>query len=175
MTNPDKPSQPFEVHSFSQRLEKLERDNRNLKRTVLAMGLILLALLTMAQVRPVARVIEAEKFVLRDSSGKESATFGMSQTGPELKIHNSDATPGSFTSIGSGIIRIEDEQGFQTAIGVTDLERTRNGYKLHDAGQPSAGEIHKTSAASITIFDKDKTVTSYQSPKGQRITKIDFN
>jgi hypothetical protein len=76
------------------RVEKLERENKKLKRIALAFGLGILGLFTMGQARPVAgvvpKVIEAEKFVLRDADGRERASLGMTKfAGPELELRHS--------------------------------------------------------------------------------------
>jgi hypothetical protein len=47
---------------------------------------------------------------------------------------------------GSPTIELEDEQGFQTIIGRTDLEAVKT------------GESRKTSAASMVIIDKEGKV-----------------
>ncbi len=44
------------------------------------------------------------------------------------------------------ILELNDREGFKTTIGTTDLVT------------PSTGETHKTSAASVVMFDKDKNV-----------------
>jgi len=48
-------------------------------------------------------------------------------------------------------LSISDSKGFETIIGSTDLVT------------PSTGETHKTSAASVVLFDKDKNVI-WQAP-----------
>jgi hypothetical protein len=141
----------------------------------------------MGQVRQVPKVIEAERFVLKDSAGKEQAHLGMDTLGPELKLDEVDAKHATFTSVRAGsmhmyrtgesnkdvsmimgpggiffstdekdgeqkismyaagpTIELTDKQGFETTIGVTSLETVKT------------GESHKTSAASIVIFDKEK-------------------
>ena len=183
-----------QIGPLSKRLEKLERDNRNLRRVISVLSISFIVLFTMAQVRPTPKVIEAEKFVVKDSSGKERASLGIDVVGPErfivssLTIQDYDAKhqaltqifPGSisidnrfgerhyestFSSNGQSFkssesgeeqelnmslngpsIKVADKQGFQTIIGAADLQTVKT------------GETHKTSAASIVIFDKEKNV-----------------
>jgi hypothetical protein len=178
-----------------QRIEKLERDNRNLKRVISILCVLFIAAFTMAQLRPAPKVIEAERFVVKDSSGKEKASLGTETVGPErlvvtsLTIQDYDAkhqaltviSPASISldnrigerhyeatfsslqgqsfrssengdeqelnmSLNGPTIKLADKQGFQTIIGATDLQTVKT------------GETHRTSAASILIFDKEKNV-----------------
>ena len=183
-------TQEHDITFLSQRRDRVENENRKLKRLILGVTVIGVALLAMGQTRPkaVPRIIEAEKFVLKDESGKENGWLQVTPTGPELRLTQSRSGRAASTSItpatlhllstgekggASGImgpggltffvsednenkqasmnasgptITIEDKQGFQTVIGVTDLET------------PKTGETRKTSAASVIVFDKDKTV-----------------
>lgn len=52
------------------RLEKVERDNRGLKRGGLTLLVLLVALTTIYAVRPVPDVIKAHKFEAVDGAGK---------------------------------------------------------------------------------------------------------
>ncbi len=66
------------IDTVSRRLDRLERENRLLKRTGV-MALIAVAALTLmgqAAVRQVPKVIEAQRFVVRDASGNIRAIFG---------------------------------------------------------------------------------------------------
>lgn len=176
------------IDLFTRRLDQLEKENKRLKRTVLLLCIVGGAMFVMGQTRNIPKVIEAEQFVLRDGKGKEKAWLRNGKLGPELKIEDIDAKRATFTLIdansmhmfrtGEGkeismlfgpggvsfwanengeeqkvsmyatgpTIDVLDKQGFETIIGRTDLETAKT------------GESHKTSAASIVIFDKDKKV-----------------
>lgn len=58
---------------ITQRLEKLERENRRLRRGGLALLAALVAFTAIYATRPIPDVIEAHKFVVVDSSGKRRA------------------------------------------------------------------------------------------------------
>jgi hypothetical protein len=60
-------------HELYKRLEKLERDNRRLKRGSLALLVVLTAMTTIYATRPIPDVVEAHKFLLVDKSGKPRA------------------------------------------------------------------------------------------------------
>jgi hypothetical protein len=61
-----------EMQAIVQRIEKLEAENRRLKRAVLGVALLAAAVLAMGQARP-SRILEADAFVLRDAAGRTRA------------------------------------------------------------------------------------------------------
>jgi hypothetical protein len=76
----DEPS----LETLTQRLERLERDNRRLRRMGGGFLIGLIALLLTAQAVPPARIVEAQHFVVKDGAGKKRAELTTSDTGPEL-------------------------------------------------------------------------------------------
>ncbi|MBI4490237.1 MAG: hypothetical protein HY694_14230 [Deltaproteobacteria bacterium] len=73
------------IEILVRRLERLERANRRLKWITVGFFVGLAALLTMGQAKPskVAKVIEAEKFVVKDPNGRGSITLGLLTEGAE--------------------------------------------------------------------------------------------
>jgi hypothetical protein len=71
------------VEALVRRLERVERENRRLKRIGFAVLAGITALVLMGQAKPdkVAEVVEAEKFVLREPSGKLRASLGVGADG----------------------------------------------------------------------------------------------
>lgn len=63
------------------RIERLERENRWLKRlqTVVIVGITAVMMMGQATPSEVAKVIEADRFVLRDASGKVRAMLGVEE------------------------------------------------------------------------------------------------
>jgi hypothetical protein len=59
-----------------ERLDQLERELRWWRRAGLATFFVLAAVVTMGQLLPTARAVEAEKFVLKDAKGKVRAVLG---------------------------------------------------------------------------------------------------
>ena len=57
------------MESLTQRLDRLEREKRRLKRMGVAVAVGIAAAVLMGQARPAGKVIEAEQFILRDASG----------------------------------------------------------------------------------------------------------
>jgi hypothetical protein len=65
----------------------------------------------------------------------------------ELRLGGITSTSGKETTlIESGSLSLQDDEGFRTTVGTTDLIT------------PRTGETHKTSAASLALFDKAKNV-----------------
>jgi hypothetical protein len=242
-------AQTPDMQAVLERLEKLERQNRRLKRVGLLVLVAVSAVVLMGQAAPKNHTVEAEEFVVKDSSGKRRASFGMvakdiasllvyesggrittlgptglvvvDSTGSQLvelvagddgssltlgravRLGASKGSPGlslydetgkrrgaielqnggpsldfgdatgklraTFALFGDGPrlwllddkqkerfamgvnpngphLTMSDDRGFQTTIGSTDLVT------------PYTGESHKTSAASLVMFDKEKNV-----------------
>ena len=85
--------------SVLERLEKLEKQNRTLKRV----GMLVLALfglvLLMGQTLPGRRIIEAEGFILRDATGKMRAALGISEGAPHLSLLDEEGTARIFLTL----------------------------------------------------------------------------
>jgi len=75
------PEQKPDLQEVLERLEKLERQNRTLKRLASVVMLLVAALFTMGQTRP-NRTLEAEEFVLRDEAGKKWAALELNDVEP---------------------------------------------------------------------------------------------
>jgi hypothetical protein len=73
-----------DITLLAERLKRVERQNGMLK----AVGLITLCtgvlMIVMGQSRPSPRVVEAERFIVRDSKGDEKASLGLASDGAAL-------------------------------------------------------------------------------------------
>ena len=83
------------LDTVTQRLDRLERENRHLKRigSMVILGLAALVLMGQALPKPTPKTIEAEEFVLRDSKGKKRAVLGFAPfvpASPYLGFLNED-------------------------------------------------------------------------------------
>jgi len=93
-----------DLYIMAQRLEKLERQNRRLiKAGVLALAL-LFSLVWMGQAPPrKPRPIEADRFILKDPTGKKRAELMMEETGPGLVLYDfSGKRIGRFGAVSTG-------------------------------------------------------------------------
>jgi hypothetical protein len=91
------------------RLEKIEKENRRMKRAALAAVLAAACVLVMGQARPAVRTVEAQSYILQDASGSKRA---------ELVLE-----PGAPGSEPSPVLRFLDGKGNDTlSLSSTRLE-----------------------------------------------------
>lgn len=175
-------SPPLDLPSLAARVEKLESQNRLLRRVGLAFLLLPLTLIVMAQAQP-PRNLEAQSFVLRDSSGIKRAELSMGQEDAELRYMGKDDpvlrffnSKGQQTStVGDGIIFLIDPKkskapspfvgdimlsmaGGEPSIDFGDTNGFHSFLGVTDTITTRTGEQHQTSAASITLEGKDRKV-----------------
>ncbi|MFZ0758691.1 MAG: hypothetical protein WAM69_01975 [Candidatus Sulfotelmatobacter sp.] len=85
-----------------------------------------------------------------DEHGKERGLFDADENGAALAFINVNGTDDGLVRaegiMVSGPVTVTDDQGFQGTLGTTDLVTSRTGEK------------HRTSAASLVFFDKQKNV-----------------
>jgi hypothetical protein len=83
-----------------------------------------------------------------DAHGQERGTFAAAAVDPLgggfLSLVDSKGTP--KTILHEGDVTVSDDQGFEATLGAQELVT------------PRTGETHKTSAASLILFDKDKNI-----------------
>src|SRR4029077_8822292 len=177
-----------ELRDLVERLDKLEKRNRRLQRGLIAVFTALSAIVLMGQAAPSPRVVEAQKFVIKDADGKVRGWLGIIGKGSELTLGNANAQPmislevsndsgdlhfygsrrsGMNLGINSGnpsvsildadgrggagitfakngpSLKLEDGNGFSAVVGTSPIQNTDRHDKY-------------TSAASVTLFDKDK-------------------
>jgi hypothetical protein len=91
-----------ELKQMARRIEAVERENRRLRRITLSFVVLTAAVLLMGQARP-NRTIEAEKLILKDSSGAVRARLGMdSMDRPSLALLDAKGFPTASLSGGDG-------------------------------------------------------------------------
>jgi hypothetical protein len=74
------------LQAITERLEKMELQNRRLKQAGTVILILFAAVLLMGQSLPKRRIIEAERFVLLDTAGKARGLFQMVADGPYLVL-----------------------------------------------------------------------------------------
>jgi hypothetical protein len=82
-----------DLHVVLDRISKLEAQNRRLKKGTIATLAILSAIILMGQVAPSPRVLEGQRFVLKDSDGNVRGWMGTIGKGSELTLGNVNAQP----------------------------------------------------------------------------------
>ncbi len=106
------------LHALTQRLDRLERENRQWRRSVGVVGLLVLAFVLFGQARatPIAKVIEAARFSLVDASGRMRASlYTKNERGSPVLIFSDEAGTRrivlGLTEDGSLGLDIFDQQG----------------------------------------------------------------
>lgn len=69
------------VGSLADRVDRLERQNRRLKHVGAAVAIGIATVVLMGQARTAAKVVEAERFIVRDAGGRTRATLGVAADG----------------------------------------------------------------------------------------------
>ncbi len=69
----------MELDELLSRLERVEKENRRVKQIMITGLLVLCSAFIMGQSRP-SKTIEAERFIVKDGSGKTRGEFGMDPT-----------------------------------------------------------------------------------------------
>src|SRR3974377_2102646 len=82
-----------ELQAIADRIEKLEKQNRRIKRGGVTLFVAVSALVLMGQTMPTPHVVEAQKFVLKDASGNVRGWMGVIGEGSELTLGNINAQP----------------------------------------------------------------------------------
>jgi len=170
------------IQAILAQLDELARQNRRLRLGIAAVVIGLMALLLTGAVAPPPAVIRARSFSLVDDAGHEQASLDFAAGSPRLWLSGGDGMQASLTSgsllfvsggslalmssgylqlgnskmsakldafstSGAPSLNLSDAAGFSTHIGVADLLT------------PATGETHKTSAASVVLFnDKNKVI-----------------
>ena len=96
-------SETSKIQILEKRLVKLERQNRRVKWMGILFIVLAVAVVCMGQTRPKNRLIEGEKFVLKDISGTRRAELVMEPGGPGLVLYDADQNRiGRFGGTGEG-------------------------------------------------------------------------
>ena len=82
-----------DLHAILERISRLEEQNQRLKKLSAAILVLLSAVLLMGQATPSPRVLEAQRFVLKDSDGNVRGWMGTIGKGSELVLGNVNAQP----------------------------------------------------------------------------------
>jgi len=108
---------------LTQRLDRLERENRRLKISGAILLLALAAVGVMGQVLPkaVPKVVEAERFVLRDAKGRVLAIWGTEASGtPGLHLYDLNGKPRAGLAVvgadGTPRLVLADQNGKARAV-----------------------------------------------------------
>jgi hypothetical protein len=130
--------------SLRDRIERLERENRRIKSIAVFVALSVAAVALMGQgpSRPSAKHIEAERFVLLDTTGKARAFLGFGQDGePMLSFRDVKGTPRAHFGVrddGAPVVLFTDQAGklrLQLLVGPSGAPAM---VLSHEDGRPGA-------------------------------------
>jgi hypothetical protein len=151
-----------ELAILKDRLDRLERGNRRLRRCGLLAFLGVGILFFMGQTSPsvVPEVIEAKRFVVKDASGRNLAALGTDRDGaPLLVLTNLDGGLGATLGVTAArrpALTLHDRAGNSRAIMSVDSEGSPS-LSLHDkTGTPRVGLAVATQGSGGLVLYGDK-------------------
>jgi hypothetical protein len=144
--------------AVTRRLERLERAQRWWRRVAAGAVLGLGAVALMGQ-KPAPRVVEAERFVLRDAAGRIRAELGVeSEQSVALRFRDADSMPrlSVGTENGASVV-VLNEQGGKVRTALVTLPHGAPALTLYDTGGKHRAELALTreGAPALTILDRD--------------------
>ena len=148
-----------ELQNMFERLDRVEHQNRNLKRTWAATVFGVAALILMGQAMPnkVPEVIEARKFVLKDSKGNGRAALTVTpDNSPLLLLNQPDGTLGVTLTVGPQgrpMLSLYDKRGNPRALLSLDADGS--------AGLSFGGADGKTRAGLAVTSEKSAGLILY--------------
>lgn len=180
---------------FCQRVERLEKENRRLKRGALVcvIALASVGLMGQTQHKPARKPapppapafvmpkdIEAESFVLKDANGKTRAELSMSGTGPSLKLLDQSGSALVSLSLndsapGGPFVLLSDPQ-HHAGISMSVLENAGSQLSLNGASPDAQAHLGVTSdGTSLELSDSEGFSTrigdGMQSAKNGQVKK----
>ena len=145
--------------AIADRLGRLEREARRWRRLAAAGVLGLATLALMGQTRAGGRVIEAERFVLRDSAGRARAELGVDgEHSVALRFKDADGLPRLTVGIENGTaLVVLNEQGGKLRAGLVTLPHGAPALSLYDGSGKARAEfaLNRDGAPAIAFYDRD--------------------
>jgi hypothetical protein len=140
------------------RVERLERDLRRWRRVASGLALGAVALATLAAGGTRGRVVEAQKFVVRDLAGRVRAELGPSDNDRQLALRFRDLTGSPRVTLGmedeTAVLVLADKTGRPRA-GLVTLAQGVPGLTLYDTTGRARLELGviREGQPSVRLFD----------------------
>ena len=131
------------METLARRLDRVERENRRMKQAGMVALAVIAAVVLMGQATTskVAEVIEAEKFVLRDKSGKTRAFLGVGDEGTVvLDLNDQDekiVVNLAVTAKGDAVLSFVKNDEVHVGLTFNDATRLSSLILLDDDGKES--------------------------------------
>jgi hypothetical protein len=143
---------------IAQRVERLERAQRRWQRVAAGAVLGLIAVAVMGQ-KPAPRIVEAERFILRDAAGRIRAELAVdTEQSVALRFRDADNMPrlSIGTENGASVV-VLNEQGGKVRAGLVTLPQGSPALTLYDTNGKNRAELALTrdGAPALTITDRD--------------------
>lgn len=160
---------------ISERLDRLERSNRQLRGLLAATFFLVGALLCMGAAAP--RVVEAEKFILRDGSGTERGEIFATDTARGLVFFNKNGQRGIALAVSDAMnaVMVSDPNGNLRQTMTTTLDKSSLGVYRPGSDSAQFEVIDNTEGTAVTVRDRTNVdrVSLGESPKGAAIMMVD--
>lgn len=147
----------LEIQAVLERLERLEKQNRGLKRAAALFMILVSSLILMSAAWRKGHTVEATQIVLKDEEGNKRAVLGMRSAGPGLTLYDAegDKVQALLTVLQTGpVLGLYDADGTtRVLLGVTPKGAT---LTFNDAeGKLRAEMGFSADAPHVTFFDRD--------------------
>jgi len=137
-----------------QRLDRLERQNRLFKGAATVAALAVIAIVVMGQAAPRTSTVEAQKFVLKDKSGKIRAVLGESADNEVgLLVYDGKQRPRAMIAMDDNdlpIIRVSDDAGKERVV-VDSI----SGVRVEGNGPRVVLGVQQGNEPALQLIDKD--------------------
>jgi len=137
-----------------QRLDRLERQNRLFKRATTVAGLAVIAIVIMGQAAPRTSTVEAQKFVLKDKTGKIRAMLGEGVDNEiGLLIYDGKQRPRAMIAVDDNdmpVIRVSDDAGKERVV----LDAI-SGVRVEGNGPRVVLGVQHGNEPALQLIDKD--------------------
>ncbi|PYU62584.1 MAG: hypothetical protein DMG55_03380 [Acidobacteria bacterium] len=144
----------LDLQTLVERIGKLEAQNCRLKKTGIAVAVLISAVLFMGQ-EQTNRVVEANAFHLMDASGKIRAQLSMEMSGPILSLLDARGSPVVSLAGGDKPVLVLNKPGTTEQVRL-GTNKTHFGLGLYDK-EIRAGLSIQNGASAIDLFDESGT------------------
>ncbi len=121
-----------DLQAIVKRLDRLERQNRRMKQAGILLLVIVSAVLLIDLAAPKSRIVEAEKFVLRDSAGKPRGGLTVTEEGSALELYDTNQKLRVALGIPSGMPNLTLNDANETGRVMLAIAPSGSGLVLAD-------------------------------------------
>ncbi len=161
------------------RIERLERENRRLRWTGVAVAAGLLVLFLLVVGRPVSHVVEAQRFVLRDSRGAMRGLLAVTGAAemPLLGLYDGDSRPRAEIGVGGDnavSVRLFDPRGGRRLALRVDPAGAASWHLVDEDGRTLAGlEARPNNDVSLVLRRQEAGLVVFSSDIHQMMSVQD--